>query len=325
MKHKSSSFERLDKEHQLCSLVDSLPSGIGYIDKNKIFCYINKTYAGWFGVTAEELIGRSLLECLSEDAYAGIKEHLRQALAGKRCSFEMKRTFPAASSMHVRIEYTPHFGASEEAEGVFALVTDITDLKKAEAELLKAKEEALEALAENISLTRALTEKNQQLEITAATDLLTGLCNRYKLDEVLAREIGRAARYKHDHGLVMLDVDHFKQVNDTYGHQSGDQVLVEMGQILLDKSRFSDIVGRWGGEEFLIICPETDLNGLAVLAENLRRAVETHNFPVVGQKTSSFGVASYHSGEDATKLLTRADEALYRAKELGRNKVVKAT
>jgi len=153
----------------------------------------------------------------------------------------------------------------------------------------------------------------------ALTDSLTNLGNRRKLDKTLTAENDRASRFNHAYGVLMLDIDYFKQVNDTYGHQVGDRVLVDMANLLKSLLRKTDILGRWGGEEFLIICPEIDKNGLLKLAENIRTQIDSHDFPIIGRMTSSFGVALYQAGDEPENIVSRADKALYRAKCRGRN------
>ena len=120
----------------------------------------------------------------------------------------------------------------------------------------------------------------------------------------------------------MLDIDHFKSVNDTYGHDVGDAVLVKFSEIISQTIRENDVVGRWGGEEFLLICPETYIKQSSELAELLRTRIENSDFPIVGRKTASFGVAAYKEEESITELLKQADNALYQAKENGRNQVI---
>jgi diguanylate cyclase (GGDEF)-like protein len=162
---------------------------------------------------------------------------------------------------------------------------------------------------------------NRQLESLSVTDRLTGLYNRVRLDKVLEKEILRAHRSEQPFGVVLLDIDHFKQVNDQHGHQAGDSVLVEVAKLLSDGTRVTDVVGRWGGEEFLIICPHTDGAGVFRLAENLRQAMQQHRFDIVGNKTASFGVASFVLGDTGRSIVARADAALYAAKAAGRNRV----
>ena len=173
----------------------------------------------------------------------------------------------------------------------------------------------------NADAQEQLVEKNQLLERLAISDPLTGLFNRLRLDQVLLDEWARRQRSGADLSVILLDLDHFKAVNDSHGHQAGDAVLTAVALLLKDGSRHLDVVGRWGGEEFLVVCRDTDLAGAAVLAEKLRQSVANHLFPVVGQRTASFGVATLRDQEDIDTLLARADAALYRAKDAGRNRV----
>lgn len=177
------------------------------------------------------------------------------------------------------------------------------------------------ARVSTLDLVNKLKDSNDELTRLSVTDRLTGLFNRRKLDELLAEETARCARYGGNFGVVLLDIDHFKLVNDTYGHQVGDDVLTTFAKVLSSHTRESDVVGRWGGEEFLIVCRETDRDGVAALAEKLRATVQETPFPVVGNKTASFGVAVFDGEESMKDLVSRADGALYAAKEGGRNRV----
>lgn len=156
----------------------------------------------------------------------------------------------------------------------------------------------------------------------ANTDSLTGLMNRAGLDRVLEEEIHRSHRYSYPLSAILIDIDHFKEVNDTYGHQVGDSILKEFSQILSSHIRDVDVVGRWGGEEFLIICSHTNEEGVRVIAENLRHCIEEHSFSIVGNKTASFGIAQYDPSNFAEDLFHKLDRALYCAKDKGRNQVV---
>lgn len=166
-----------------------------------------------------------------------------------------------------------------------------------------------------------LIGKNKLLEQLSVTDALTRLNNRLKLDQVLASELHRHLRYGNDFSLIMLDIDHFKAINDNHGHPVGDQVLVELASLLMAETRKVDCVGRWGGEEFLIICPDTDLESAFEFAEKLRQSIADHPFPAIGQATASFGVCSARFGDSVHQMVIRADEALYRSKNNGRNRV----
>lgn len=169
--------------------------------------------------------------------------------------------------------------------------------------------------------TMELVEKNRLLEVLSVTDQLTGLYNRRKLDELLNEQIILAERYGAPMSIIMLDIDHFKRVNDTFGHGVGDDVLVGMAQLLRDNMRETDALGRLGGEEFVVVCRHNNITDCMAAATKLRQAIADHVFPVVGQVTASLGVASYRAGDTPATLLERADAALYRAKGAGRNRV----
>jgi diguanylate cyclase (GGDEF)-like protein len=171
---------------------------------------------------------------------------------------------------------------------------------------------------------RELDAKNQELATLSLTDRLTGLCNRRKLDHALEAEFRRAKRYGSVFSVIMLDLDHFKEINDAYGHATGDHVLVRTADILVSYTRETDIVGRWGGEEFLVICPETDLHRGTLLAEHLWRELGRVWGSGTFTVTASLGLAVYNGDAQPSSLLDRADAALYRAKQTGRNRVVVA-
>ena len=169
--------------------------------------------------------------------------------------------------------------------------------------------------------TKELESKNIELERLSITDKLTNIYNRIKLDKTILEQLNLAKRYKVEFGIMIIDVDYFKKVNDTYGHQVGDTTLIEVANILKTNIRESDTVGRWGGEEFVIICPHTNLEGIKIVANIIREKIEKHQFPVVGNKTASFGITIYQDNDNLESIISRADEALYNAKNNGRNRV----
>lgn len=168
---------------------------------------------------------------------------------------------------------------------------------------------------------RDLQQANLELTRLSTTDRLTQVFNRSKLDAVLVEELARAARYRLSLSVVLVDIDHFKRVNDTHGHLVGDDVLVRFAGLLRESIRGVDKVGRWGGEEFLIVLPGTDLPQALRVAEKLRLSIAAGSFPVVDRQTASFGVTSLRPEDSLETMLGRADAALYRAKEGGRNQV----
>ena len=165
-----------------------------------------------------------------------------------------------------------------------------------------------------------LSSLNQELEKLSITDPLTKLYNRRYLYKSIEMAEAFAERYKTPFSVIMLDIDDFKEINDTYGHGEGDRVLQKVADILLTQSRESDIVGRWGGEEFLIICQQSSIDGALTVADKIRRTIEKEIFANNVTVTASFGVAAY---SDKTKqtIIVRADNALYKAKKEGKNRV----
>jgi diguanylate cyclase (GGDEF)-like protein len=194
-----------------------------------------------------------------------------------------------------------------------------------ERDLIEQNEKLRQLNAELESLvaqrTQELVEKNHQLELLSITDKLTGLFNRRKLDAVLEEEFALSRRYAMRFAVIMVDIDHFKRVNDSHGHGAGDLVLAGVADILRACTRESDALGRLGGEEFVVLCRQSTRDGGIAAAENLRGAIAAHAFDGVDPITASFGVAAYRDGDSVASLLERADAALYRAKHNGRNRV----
>lgn len=189
-----------------------------------------------------------------------------------------------------------------------------------EEELLRRVETHLQFHA----MLRQLNEANRRLHQLSITDPLTGLFNRGFLNRVLSREIRRLTRTADCLSLILMDIDHFKQVNDRFGHLVGDEVLVELGNIMRSITRENDCCARYGGEEFAILLPSTDETGAAALAERIRQAVQSFSFPGTEGTltiTVSCGIHSIRNFMDGANLLKYADEALYKAKQTGRNRV----
>ncbi len=164
-----------------------------------------------------------------------------------------------------------------------------------------------------------------QLRNMAYTDPLTKIYNRLHFAHFLDAEIDKVKRYGGKFSIIFFDLDHFKRVNDSYGHLVGDDVLASITNIVSRANRSADIFARYGGEEFIILTPETNLSGAFIHAERLRNDIDKFKFDTIGHITSSFGVTEFDSEADSVEtLLDRADKALYMAKEFGRNRVEKA-
>lgn len=172
--------------------------------------------------------------------------------------------------------------------------------------------------------TEELLVKNAELLRLSITDNLTKLYNRVKLDKSLQEEMNRSLRYNTNFSIILLDIDYFKKVNDNFGHQVGDEVLIESAQVLSKNIRNVDILGRWGGEEFLVICPETKIEDAIKVASHINAAIKLHKFTTYPNTvTMSLGVASFNKDiKNVDDIILNADKALYQAKEEGRDKVI---
>ena len=160
---------------------------------------------------------------------------------------------------------------------------------------------------------------NSKLLSVSITDALTGLYNRLKIDQYLIQKKADFDRYESPSSIILLDIDYFKHINDDFGHQVGDKVLIEFSNILKENIRETDLLGRWGGEEFLIICPNTQKNEALVLAKKLLREVRNHSFSKVGNLTFSAGVSAFNNDDSINETISHADKALYQSKRNGRN------
>jgi diguanylate cyclase (GGDEF)-like protein/PAS domain S-box-containing protein len=176
-----------------------------------------------------------------------------------------------------------------------------------------------------VSTSKDVTEHikmQEKLKVLATIDSLTGIYNRYSLNEKIDAEIRRVKRYSGSFALMMFDIDFFKKVNDTYGHDVGDYVLQQFSKIVSDSIRDTDIFGRWGGEEFILLAPNEEIEGAKYLAEKIRKNIENYNFEDVKKITVSIGFSVCDGYSEKEKLLKKVDDALYEAKESGRNRVV---
>lgn len=169
--------------------------------------------------------------------------------------------------------------------------------------------------------TQELENLLEQTKVLAITDKLTGLYNRLEIDKRLEESIGGFKRYGTPFSVLIIDVDHFKRVNDMYGHQIGDMCLQKTSEVLKGRMRKTDVLGRWGGEEFIVICPNIGLAESILLGESIRRIIEEEDFDIEENYTVSIGVASVEEGDEENCIIKRADDNLYLAKSKGRNRV----
>lgn len=281
-------------EQRLRLITDNIPALVAYVNADEQVTFANRRYEEAYGILHEELAGMPACEVLGPQVYAQSRQYIRQALTGVPVLFE--RTVNCEDGLrHERVSYIPDVEPQGAVAGYFGLVEDITALKHVEAQLRK--------------LVRI--------------DALTGLANRIQFEERLDDAMRYSRRYGTLMALLFLDIDHFKEINDTCGHQGGDNVLREFAQRLQSCVRDTDTVARLAGDEFVIVLEGlTAAEEAQAVARKIILAMQTP-FDICGRQrsvTTSIGVAVRRQDEDdAQGLLGRADVALYRAKSAGRN------
>jgi len=243
--------------------------------------------------------------------------HANSLITGEKYELDVRIELPGGSTRYCQIVGQPVTNEVGAVVRFLGTAMDITERKLAE-------QAALEASIALEYQKQALEVANARLESLATSDGLTGLKNRRALDAHLEYEFARSNRYQVDLSVILLDIDNFKNYNDSFGHQAGDDVLRDVAAILTHCTRESDIIARYGGEEMCIVLPETDTDAAHHIAERLRCEVETSKWqrmPV----TVSLGVASFSPEMDSVSdLILAADRALYKSKDLGRNRVTLA-
>lgn len=316
-------------------ILDAAFEGILITDERAVIEQANPAAARIFGYGREELVGQRLNMLIPEpersqhDRYLSNYVHKgKTRIIGR--DREIRGLRKDGTVFPIEIAITELWsGGRRHFVGV---LRDITARKQAEAALHKAREELEQRVEERTAdlthINAALQQEIEarahmqvELERLATTDTLTGIRNRRAFDEQLALEVNRARRYGTPLALVLIDIDHFKRINDRYGHQIGDRVLVELAGVVGSRLRASEVFARWGGEEFIVLAPNTSADDAVHLAEEIRARVAAHEFPGVGQVTVSLGVTEYAPDDTSDSLWKRADTALYRAKAGGRDRV----
>ncbi len=296
-----------EKNHQLQEayekyswLAENMDDVVWVMGVDGELIYISPSVERMRGYTPDEVMTQSFEELFCEKSLPKVREEMESALETVR-----RGEVPSLSS--IRVEQPCRDGSTVWTEVNARL---IVDREKDQMRFI--------GLTRNITDTLAYEE---ELEELALTDRLTGLYNRHKLDEILEEQLDLANRYQVPFAVMIMDIDHFKQVNDTYGHNIGDSTLIDFALILASATRQSDMVGRWGGEEFMVIIPQAEKNLAREMAERLRKTIESHEFDTVKKVTASFGMALHRPGENISSLISRSDAALYDSKKNGRNRV----
>jgi len=281
----------IESEERLRTIADNVPALIAYIDTGLRYCFANQRYQEWFGVKSADMLGRTVLEAMGETFYAPRRAALERCLQGHASALEIEEERRGRRRV-ISSTYLPHVRDGV-VQGIYVLSTDATSAR----------------------------EYERQLHALAHSDHLTGLPNRRSYEERLAQAIARSRRSAMAMALVYLDVDHFKQINDSLGHASGDTVLREFAKRLSATVRSTDTVARLAGDEFVIVLEQVgSARECARIADKLLEAVRA-DFLVDGQPrriTTSIGIAWSAHPEQAA-LAHTADEALYQSKRAGRD------
>ena len=304
--------------HWLMDMLESVEVGLVVLDLDFHVQAWNGFMEHHSGITASQIRDKVLFEVFPDipeawltrkvDAVAMLNTRAFTSWEQRPYLFKFRNTRPITGTekyMFQNLTISPITAPNGEVEKVCLLVYDVTEFA---------------------SSKRALERANEQLAKLSMTDRLTGLLNRGTWENLVDAEYERFRRYGQATSLVMFDIDHFKPVNDTYGHLAGDEVIRHTAEVTRNNIRQSDSAGRYGGEEFGIILPETDAESARVICERIREAIEKSTVSTSAgdiQYTVSMGIAQLtEMPENYMQWMQKADEALYKAKESGRNKVV---
>jgi len=292
-----------ESEAKYRTLAENIPQKVFVKGRDLRYVSMNENYARDLGIRPAEAVGKVDYDFFPKELADKYRADDRGIMETGRTDELDEKYIQGGKEVWVHTVKTPVRDRTGEIVGVSGIFWDITERKRAE---------------------QAVEEANRRLEELATTDALTGLANRRKFLEVLETEFRRSRRYGGRLTLAMVDVDHFKVFNDTYGHAFGDRVLVEVAKHLGAEARQTDVVARLGGDEFVILMPETSVDKAAQAAERIRKTISkdpisdgTRSVPA----TISVGIATVEASQVATPEipLKQADNAMYAAKEAGRN------
>ncbi|MDP2127372.1 MAG: PAS domain S-box protein [Pseudohongiella sp.] len=285
-------IELLESEARYRNILETVQDIIFTLDQDGAISSLNPSFERITGWSPEEWLGKNFLPIVYEGDRELILGIFQKMLSGVPITaFDLR--ILTRSGAYMSFEANAVANKNDDSVTIVGVLRDITDRKRAE----------------------------EKIHHLAITDGLTGIANRREFTRLLEGELDRVRRYGAPLSLLMYDLDHFKRVNDTFGHDTGDYVLQTVVQVVNENLRKVDIHGRWGGEEFMVLLPQTDIGSASDVAQKLRQAIELHTFGKAGQVTASFGLTQIQAEDDVVSLTKRVDEALYLAKQRGRNRV----
>lgn len=292
---KKNSIELVKNREQLQIIMDNVPALISYVDKHLCYQFVNKNYENMFGMTTCGIVGKHVKDVIDQDTFKKVKHRYIAVLNGESQQFEMEYS-RLNKNYILDVTYLPHqFGKS--IDGIFILIMDITERKKME----------------------------EHLKLLSVTDPLTGATNRRFFMDSASSEIDRCQRYDKKLSFLMIDIDHFKAINDTHGHHAGDEVLKSLVKESRSILRNTDVFSRIGGEEFIAVLIETNLKSAEAMAERLRCALKQLCIRTLEDQicfTVSIGVTEFEPDDSLERIMKRCDLALYQAKNAGRDTIV---
>ncbi|MFT5659991.1 MAG: diguanylate cyclase (GGDEF)-like protein/PAS domain S-box-containing protein [Sulfurimonas sp.] len=301
-------LRKREKEIQLQNRIFDKNICSSITDKNGKITHVSEAFCTLTGYSKEELIHQT--HSIFRDATTPneiYKDLWFSILSGHTWKGEMQNVKKDKTIYWINLIITPIVNEDDSLTSFEAIVQDIT-LKKVLEEF-------------NHKLEKEVKKQTYILEQLAMTDKLTGLYNRLKIDEDLASNYTNFRKFNENFSVIIIDIDHFKDVNDTYGHQVGDIILQEVTKEIKNSIRLTDTLGRWGGEEFMVICPLTDKEKAYEVAHKIRLAIENYTFSRVKKLTISAGVSDIILSQDVEQMVSYADTVLYNAKHSGRNQV----
>jgi len=281
-----------------------------------LITYVNEKFCEISGYSKSELIGKphSVVRhpMMPSSVFKDIWDTIKSKQAWHGVITNMKKD---GKKYVVDSTIIPILDIDGDIVEYIAIRHDVTEFEETKEQLSTINMAMKNKVDELYNMTATLEEE-------ASIDVLTGAFNRAKFEKFFEYEIEKTQMSKNILSMMILDIDHFKAINDTYGHNVGDEVLKELSVLITKNLKRVDIFARWGGEEFVILLPGTTLDGAQVLAENLRKIVEESHFSIAGKITASFGVGIHQNNESKTDFFKRIDKLLYEAKKRGRNRVI---